>query len=162
MKQVFGRMTKMTLLASLLLATVFMFSSCSKEDDSGISLTYSLSGSATASQTGNSGNTSSGSGNFTGTYDATTKVMTYTTTWSNLTGAPTSGGLFLGALGQAGTSIYVWSLGSGLSSSGSFSASTTLSAQQEAQLLAGNAFYLLNTAAYASGEIRGQISASAQ
>jgi hypothetical protein len=162
MKQVFGRMTKMTLLASLLLATVFMFSSCSKEDDSGISLTYSLSGSATASQTGNSGNTSSGSSNFTGTYDATTKVMTYTTTWTNLSGAPTSGGLFLGAVGQAGTSIYVWSLGSGLSTSGSFSASSTLNAEQEAQLLAGNAFYLLSTAAYASGEVRGQISASAQ
>jgi hypothetical protein len=162
MKQVFGRLTKMTLLASLLLATVFMFSSCSKEDDSGISLTYALSGTATASQTGNSGNTSSGTSNFTGTYDAGTKVMTYTSTWSNLTGAPVSGGLFLGAVGQAGTSIYVWSLGSGLSTSGSFSASTTLNAEQEAQLLAGNAFYLLSTAAYASGEVRGQISASAQ
>jgi hypothetical protein len=162
MKQVFGRMSKMTLLASLLLATVVLFSSCTKEDDSGISLTYSLSGSATASQTGNSSNTSSGSGNFTGTYDASTKVMTYTTTWTNLSGAPLSGGLFLGAVGQAGTSVSAWSLGSGLTTSGSFSGSTTLNAQQEAQLLAGNAYYLFNTAAYASGEVRGQISASAQ
>lgn len=162
MQQVFGRLTRVTLMASLLLATVFMFSSCSKEDDSGISLTYSLSGTATANQTGNSGNTSSGSGNFTGTYDATTNVMTYTTTWTNLSGAPLSGGLFLGTVGQAGTSVSAWSLGSGLSASGSFSGSTTLNADQEAQLLAGNAYYLFNTAAYASGEVRGQISASAQ
>lgn len=163
MKQVFSQFTKSTLFASLALVTVFLFSNCSKEQ-AGISasLTYSLSGSATGSQAVPASSNSNGSGNFSGTYNASTKVMNYTTTWTNLTGAPLTGGLYTGAAGQVGTSISLWTLGSGLSTSGSFSGSTTLNADQEAQLLAGKTYYILGTAANTSGEIRGQISASAQ
>jgi hypothetical protein len=162
MKQVFSKLTKSALFASILLATVFSFSNCTKEDAGlSVALSYTLSGNASSGQSvpASSGN---GSGTFTGTYNASTKVMSYTTTWSNLTGAPLSGGLYTGAAGQVGTSISVWSLGSGLSTSGSFSSSTTLNASQEAELLAGRAYYILTTAANASGEIRGQITASAQ
>jgi|GEM_PF-618345 hypothetical protein len=161
MKQVINQVTRGSFFASLLVATVLLFSSCSKEDVglSG-SLTYSLSGNASSSQATPS-NSSNGSGTFSGTYDASTKIMTYTTTWTNLTGAPLAGGLYSGATGEAGASITAWSLGSGLNASGSFSSSTTLNAQQEASLLAGRTFYILSTAANASGEIRGQITATA-
>jgi hypothetical protein len=163
MKQVFRQVTRSTLFASLLLATVFLFSNCSKDDgDAGISLTYSLSGNASASQAVPASN-SNGSGTFTGTYDARTKVMTYTSTWSNLSGAPTAAGLYSGTSGQVGTSITAWSVsGSGTGISGSVSGTTTLNAEQEANLLAGKMYYLFSTTAYVSGEIRGQISASAQ
>jgi hypothetical protein len=153
---------KSAFFSSIVLATVLAFSSCTKSDV-GItaSLQYSLSGNATGSQATPASSNPNGSGTFTGTYDATTKVMSYTSTWSNLTGAPLSGGLYAGAAGQVGTSITLWSLGSGLSTSGSFSSSTTLNADQEAKLLSGQTYYVLGTAANASGEIRGQITASA-
>ncbi len=162
MKQVFSQFKRNVLFASLLLATVFMFSNCSK-DEAGLSvaLSYSISGNASSGQAVPANN-SNGSGTMTGTYNASTKVMSYTTTWTNLTGAPVSGGLYTGLAGQVGTSIAVWSLGSGLSTSGSFSGSTTLNSAQEAELLAGRAYYILSTTANASGEIRGQITAKAQ
>jgi hypothetical protein len=94
--------SKVAVLASVLFATIFTFSSCSKEEAGlSVALNYSLSGSASSSQAVPR-NSSSGSGNFTGTYNASTKVMTYTTTWTNLTGAPLSGGLYAGAAGQTG------------------------------------------------------------
>jgi len=163
MKQLFSSLTKGTLFTTFALATALLFSSCSKDSGYvGVSLTYSLSGSASGSQAVPASSNSNGSGNFTGTYNSSTKVMSYTTTWTNLSGAPLSGGLYTGAVGQIGTSISAWSLGSGLTASGSFSGSTTLNADQEAQLIAGKTYYILSTAANVSGEIRGQISASAQ
>ncbi|NCI45834.1 CHRD domain-containing protein [Sediminibacterium soli] len=163
MKQVIGQITKSTLFAALLAATVFLFSNCSKDDASaGISLSYSLSGNASASQTVPANN-SNGSGTFSGTYDARTKVMTYTSTWTNLSGAPLTAGLFSGASGQVGASITAWSVsGSGQGISGSISATTTLNAEQEANLLAGKMYYMFTTAARSSGEIRGQVTATAQ
>jgi hypothetical protein len=161
MKRMF-RLSKAAVLASVLFATIFTFSSCTKEDAGlSVALSYSLSGNASSSQAVPR-NSSSGSGSFTGTYNASTKVMTYTTTWTNLTGAPLTGGLYTGTAGQVGTSIAVWNLGNGLTTSGSFSSSTTLNASQETELLAGRAYYILTTALNTSGEIRGQISATAQ
>lgn len=153
---------KSAILSLFVMVMVLIFSSCTKtEVGISASLQYSLSGNATGSQATPASSNSNGSGTFTGTYDATTKVMSYTSTWTNLTGAPLSGGLYAGATGQVGTSITFWSLGSGLNTSGSFSSSTTLNSDQEAKLLSGQTYYVLGTAANASGEIRGQITATA-
>lgn len=163
MKQLLNQVKTSTLLSSLALATVLIFASCTKSDEGlNASVMYSLSGSANGSQAVPASSNSNGSGNLSGTYSKSTRVMTYTTTWTNLTGAPLTGGLYTGVAGQIGISISAWSLGSGLSTSGSFSSSTTLNADQEAQLLAGKCYYILGTAANASGEIRGQVSASVQ
>ena len=163
MKQLLSQCKKTALLSTLGLITVLVFASCTKSDVGlSASVMFSLSGNASGSQAVPASSNSNGSGSFTGTYNKTTKVMSYTSTWSNLTGAPLSGGLYTGASGQVGTSISVWSLGSGLSTSGSFSGSTTLNADQEAKLLAGQTYYVLGTAANVSGEIRGQVSATAQ
>ncbi len=162
MKRLFNNLSKTSLFVSFAIATALVFTSCSK--DSGYvsaSVSYSLSGNASGSQATPASSNQNGSGTMTGNYNSSTKVMTYTATWANLTGAPTNGGLYTGAIGQIGAVISIWSLGSGLSASGSFSSSTTLNADQEAQLLAGKCYYVLGTAANASGEIRGQISASA-
>lgn len=161
MKQLFSSLTKNSLFASLALASVLFFTSCTKDDGYvAASISYSLSGNASGSQSVPASSNQNGSGTMSGTYNSSTRVMSYTTTWSNLTGAPISGGLYTGAAGTIGTSISAWSLGSGLSTSGSFSGSTTLNADQEAKLLAGQAYYILATTANASGEIRGQITAS--
>jgi hypothetical protein len=163
MKQLFSSLTKNSLFASLIVASALFFTSCSKDDGYvATSINYSISGNATGSQSVPASSNQNGSGSMTGTYNSSTRIMSYTTSWSNLTGAPVSGGLYTGVAGQLGTSISAWSLGSGLSTSGSFSGTTTLNADQEAKLLAGQAYYILSTTANASGEIRGQITASAQ
>lgn len=160
MKQSIG--SKALVMFTFLIASSLLVTSCTKSDI-GITadITYNLSGNANGSQA-TPANNSNGSGNMSGTYRTQTKVMTYTSTWSNLSGAPVTGGLFIGAIGQVGTSITTWTLGTNLSASGSVSVTTTLNAEQEAQLLAGKCYYLLSTSAYASGEVRGQITASKQ
>ena len=163
MKRLLNQISKGATFAFFALATALLFSSCTKSDV-GLSaaITYSLSGNASGGQAVPASSNSNGSGTMSGTYNAGTKVISYTTTWANLTGAPISGGLFVGVVGQVGTSVTAWSLGSGLTASGSFSTSTTLNADQEAQLLAGKCYYIMGTTANVSGEIRGQITAKAQ
>ncbi|MES2003389.1 MAG: CHRD domain-containing protein [Bacteroidota bacterium] len=145
-----------------LIAGCLLFSSCTKSDvNVTADVAYTISGTANGSQATPSNN-SGGSGNMSGTYYTQTKLMTYTATWANLTGAPVNGGLYIGAIGQAGSSFAAWTLGNNLSASGSVMLTATLNADQEAQLLAGKCYYLLSTTTYASGEVRGQITATKQ
>jgi hypothetical protein len=165
MKHVFNQIKKITLMASLVLAVTFAFTSCSKDSsgyNASVTATFTLSGNANSSQVrpAPSNNNTNGSGTFSGRYNQSTRVMTYTTTWANLTSAPIAAGLYSGASGVVGTNISTWSLGTGLTGSGSFSSSTTLTADQETQLLAGQFYYLMSTSTNVSGEIRGQISAT--
>lgn len=146
-----------------LLLFIFGFTACTKDNDSVVaSLKYTLNGSGTGSQVVPASNNRNGAGTFSGTYNAGNKVMNYTSTWTNLTGTPLSGGIYSGAAGQVGTNMTLWSLTSGLSMSGSYSGTATLSGEQESQLLTGKTYYVVGTAANVLGEIRGQISASAQ
>lgn len=150
------------MVASLVLGSVFIFSSCDKSNDNDNAKMYNVSGNASGSQmvpsvTGN------GSATINGTYNSNTRVLTYTSNWTNLTGAPTSAGFYSGASGTVGTQIGTnWSLGTGLSGSGTTSSSVTLTADQAAQLLAGNMYYTYGTVANSTGEVRGQLSATAQ
>jgi hypothetical protein len=163
MKQLLSVFTKSGFFATFAVASALFFTSCTKEDAAvSTSINFSLSSTASGSQAVPASSNANGVGTLNGTYNSSTKVMTYTTAWTNLTGAPISGGLFAGAVGQVGTSISAWTLGTGLTTTGSFSATTTLNAEQEAQLLAGKAYFILGTTANVSGEIRGQITASAQ
>ena len=161
MKKYLSQTKKGLLMACMALASTFILFSCTKGDVA-VSVMYSLSGNASGSQAVPASSNNNGSGTITGNYNSSTKVMTYTSTWTNLTSAPIAGGLYTGAVGSVGASITAWSLGSGASASGSFSGSVTLNADQEAQLLAGKCYYLLSTTANVSGEIRGQITASAK
>src|SRR4051812_23136871 len=87
-------------------------SSCNKDDDNTTtSANYTLSGNGSGTQMVPSVS-GSGSSTFTGTYNPNTRVMTYTTTWSGLSGAPTSGGFYSGSTGIAGTSVGTpWTMG---------------------------------------------------
>jgi len=150
------------MVASLVLSSAFMFSSCDKNDDNDNAKMYTVSGNASGSQMVPSV-TGTGSATINGTYNSNTRVLTYTSNWTNLTGAPTSAGFYSGASGTVGTQIGTnWSLGTGLSGSGTVSSSATLTTEQAAQLLAGTLYYTYNTVANPSGEVRGQISATAQ
>ena len=149
------------LVAAFVFVSAFVFTACDKDDDvDNNNGNYTISSNASGSQMvpAVSGN---GTGSMTGSYDPNTRMLTYTTNWSNLSGAPTSGGFYNGASGTAGTAVgSPWTMGSGLTANGTYSGSMTLTEDQASQLTGGNWYYSLGTAANSGGEIRGQLSAT--
>lgn len=142
------------------LFAMMLFTSCKKDKNDEDNRVYTLSGDASGSQVV-PGVTGDGTGTFTGTYNPQTRQMTYTTTWSNLSGAPTSGGLYSGAKGAAGTAVGdPWTMGADWTGTGTYSGTTTLTQEQANSLTSGNMYYSMGTAANTGGEIRGQISAT--
>lgn len=163
MKNVFGMSTKFLAIASFVVFSAFAVS-CKKDktNNNPNSGMYTISGSANGTQMvpSVSGN---GAATMSGTYNANTGVMTYTTNWTGLSGAPTSGGFYSGASGTNGTAMgSSWNMGTGLSSTGMYSGQMTLTADQATQLKNGNWYYTLGTANNANGEVRGQITATPQ
>jgi hypothetical protein len=163
MKTSVSLLRRLLFISSMLLATGILFSACDKDnDDDNNNANYTISGNASGSQmvpavTGN------GTGTISGNYNPNTRVLTYTTNWSNLSGAPTSGGFFTGASGSAGTAVgSSWTMGSGLTGTGTYSGTMTLTDAQATQLTGGNWYYSLGTANNTGGEIRGQITATRQ
>lgn len=136
---------------------------CNKDDDNMKNTTmYTVSGTSNGAQVVPSV-TGNGTGSITGTYDANTNVLTYTSTWTNLSGAPTSAGFYAGASSANGTLVGSnWTLGSGLTGSGTFSSTMTLTDAQETQLLNNGWYYAYGTTTNPNGEIRGQITTTLQ
>ena len=161
MKKVFGVSKEFFPVVSAIIVSAMLLASCKKDDNNNKNpSSYTISGNASGSQMvpAVSGN---GTATMTGTYNPSTRVLTYNTNWTGLSGAPTSGGFYSGASGSNGTLVgSSWSLGSGLSSAGTFSGQTTLTADQATQLTSGNWYYTLGTASNANGEVRGQITAT--
>jgi hypothetical protein len=159
-----GTLARMMMISSMVLCSVFVLSSCDKDDDNNNNNTtmYTVNGNASGTQMVPSV-TGTGSATITGTYDRNTRVMTYTSNWTNLTGAPTSASFYSGASGVAGATVgSPWTLGTGLTGTGSFSGSTTLTADQETQLLNNGWYYTYSTVTNPGGEVRGQITTTLQ
>lgn len=161
MKKVFGVSKRFLLITSTIVLSALILSGCDKDDDdNNKTTTYTISGNANGNQmvppvTGN------GTATITGTYNADTRVLTYTTNWTGLSGAPTSAGFYSGASGANGTLVGSnWNLGTGLDSAGTFSGQTTLTNDEANQLINGGWYYSLGTATNANGEVRGQITAT--
>jgi CHRD domain len=146
---------------SVALVVSTLFVSCDKEDDADMNdQTYNTTGNANGSQMSPS-NTSTGTGTLTGTYNARTNVWQYNISWTNLS---TTAGL-VQVYGPAGTGVNA-ALLFPLSittpgASGSASGSITLTDVQETALLANNTYYTVSSTTYPSGEIRGQVTATA-
>jgi hypothetical protein len=145
--------------AALVVSTLFV--SCDKNDDDNMKdQTYTTSGNASGSQM-NPSNTSTSTGTLTGTYNATTNLWQYNISWSNLS---TAAGLVQvygpAAVGVNGSLLFSLAITTpGIS--GAASGSITLTDTQEAALLANNTYYTISSTTYPSGEIRGQITATA-
>lgn len=153
---------RMVVLTTLCLSTLLVFTGCGKEDDGADhnQANYTISGNASGAQM-MPAVSGSGSGTITGTYNPNTRELIYTTNWTNLSGAPISGGFYTGASGAAGTAVGTpWTLASGLTGTGTHAGTMTLTSEQANQLTGGNWYYMLGTAANSGGEIRGQISAT--
>lgn len=155
-----GRLKNMMIITSVALCTLFAFSSCDKDDDDdNNAASFAVSGNASGTQVVPSV-AGGGSGTITGTYNPNNRMLTYTSTWAGLTGAPSSAGFYTGASGANGTTVGTpWSLGAGLTGTGTFSGSMTLTEAEAVQLTSGGWYYTYATTANPSGEVRGQITA---
>jgi hypothetical protein len=108
-----------------------------------------------------------GTGTMTGTYDDVTNFLTWTGSFSGLTGT-TSDAHFHGpaavGVGPAAVQVPMTAAGGGDVfplgvTSGSFSGSATLTATQETMLLAGLMYVNIHSSFRPGGEIRGQVAA---
>jgi len=150
--------------SSLVFLSAFAFTSCDKKDDdkNNSNAMFAISGNASSSQVVPSV-TGSGTATIAGTYNSGNGQMITTTNWTNLSGAPITGGFYMGAAGVNGALIGdLWSLGTGLTATGTFSDTTTLTSEQATALKSGNLYYSLATAANPNGEVRGQLTATPQ
>jgi CHRD domain len=101
-------------------------------------------------------NTSAGSGTLEASFDKQTSMLTWTVTYSGLTG-PVKAGHFHGpALAGANSGV---ALGFTGSMDSPIKGSATLTPAQAADVMAGKWYVNLHTAAFAGGEIRGQLAA---
>ena len=134
--------------------------SCDKDDDADNNAPYNISGDASGSQvvpavTGN------GTGTISGTYNPQTRVLNYSSNWNGLSGAPTTGGFYIGARGASGTVVGTpWTIGANSTGTGSTSGTMTLTEDQAKSFLDGGWYYTYGTTANPSGEVRGQIAAA--
>lgn len=149
---------------SIIALGAISFTSCDKKSDDkkNSSSMFAINGSASSSQVVppvSGGGTAS----ITGTYNSGNGQLITTTNWSNLSGVPTTGGFYQGAAGVNGSLIGdLWSLGTALTTSGTFSDTTTLTSEQATELKNGNVYFSLATAANPNGEVRGQLTATPQ
>jgi len=145
--------------AAFVVSTLFV--SCDKDDDDNMNdQTYSTTGNASGSQM-NPSNASTSTGTLTGTYNARTNLWQYNISWSNLS---TTAGLVQiygpAAIGVNGSLLFSLAITTpGVS--GASSGTITLTDAQEAALLANNTYYTISSITYPSGEIRGQVTATA-
>ena len=98
--------------------------------------------------------TSDGKGTFDGTLDTSTKVLTYTVTYSDLTGPATMAHIHGPAAPGANAGVLVPFSSPGTSP---IKGTATLTDAQEQDLMDGKTYANVHTAANPGGEIRGQI-----
>jgi hypothetical protein len=145
-------------LVVLFAATIWV--GCDKDDDNETTNTYKISGTANGSQEVPAVSTP-GAGTVSGTYNKQTKMLDYTVTWSNVSDTPTMmhfhGPADPGA--NAGVMIPITDFTQDIS--GSKPGMATLTPAQDSALLAGKMYYNLHTPLHPGGEIRAQITATA-
>lgn len=99
-------------------------------------------------------NASKGTASLTATYDTTTKKLSWTVTYANLSGPPFAAH-FHGPAGPGTEAPVEVPVTIGPSP---LQGSATLTPAQEKDLLDGNVYFNIHTQAYPKGEVRGQVS----
>lgn len=156
-----SRKTFFTLLATSLV-TCSVLIACNKDDDiDDNDNTYAISGSASGSKEIPS-NTTTGSATLSGTYNARTNSLMYTINWTGLTGNLAAAHFHGPALEtESAGPIQDIIIGTN-GTSGSVSATVTVTDAFESALLTGKIYYNLHTALYPNGEVRSQVTTSPQ
>ncbi len=101
--------------------------------------------------------TTSGSGTAQLTFDAGTRKLTWSITYSGLSGAATMAHIHGPAAEGKNAGVEVWLSKKGTMASSPITGSATLTAAQAKQLMAGEMYVNVHTKDHPTGEIRGQI-----
>lgn len=150
-------------LAAIAGASSLLMISCEKDDDDdnpNQDRTYTVTGNASGSQVVPVVSTSA-SATLVGTYVSAINTLNYTITWTGLTGAATA--IHLHGPASAGVEagvIHTLNLSSN-GVSGASNGTLILADSTEAHLLSGKLYYNIHTAVNPDGEIRGQVTATA-
>jgi hypothetical protein len=99
----------------------------------------------------------SGSGTADLTYDPTTRVLTWSITYSGLSGPATMAHIHGPAPTGKNAGVEVWLSKRGSEATSPITGQATLTAAQAKQLMAGDTYINVHTQAHPAGEIRGQI-----
>lgn len=152
-------------IAALCIGASLFFTACNKNDDNNDNpaTTYNVSGNGSGTQVSPSVTTTATS-TLTGTYNKNTKAFQYNVSWTGL--AATASAVHFYGPADVGANATGAAQFDGVITTpginGSASGSTTLTAAQETDLLNGKWYYTVTNATYLAGEIRGQITATAQ
>ncbi|UKJ09219.1 CHRD domain-containing protein [Solitalea lacus] len=150
---------KMLVLLGMALAfTLPLTTSCSEDDSNPIINTsmFDVSGVLNA-QSEVPPVISVATGSLSGTYDGDINLLTYSITWSNLTGAASAMHFHGPAAPGVSASPTLTIQGFPAAAAGSYSSQATLTEDQERQLLDGNWYLNIHTPTNPNGEIRGQV-----
>ena len=138
------------------LATLTLATACKKKtDDTPAPAMMQLSGDLNATSAIPT-NPSPATGTVTGTYDPTSKVLSYTLTFSGLTGPPTIAHFHYGDPKHKG-SIFISFANLPTSTSGTITGTTTLTAAQPDSFKLGHVYANIHTDLYKAGEIRANV-----
>lgn len=102
-------------------------------------------------------NQSAGTGSVTATFDPATKELTWSGTYSGLSGAPTAAHIHGPAEVGKNAGVAIWLSEKGKPFDSPFKGSATLTEAQASDLAAGLWYVNIHTAANPSGELRGQL-----
>jgi hypothetical protein len=105
-------------------------------------------------------NTTSGTGTVTASYDASTKTLTWSGSYSGTTGSVTAAHFHGPADPGKNAGVAIWISTKGAPFASPFKGQATLTDAQAADLLAGQWYVNLHTAANPGGELRGQLTKS--
>jgi hypothetical protein len=160
----FSPKTLLALIGSAVFAGSILVA-CTKENTmsngNGTATSYSTRGDASGSKM-NPPVTTSATATHMGSYNTTTNVWQYNVTWTGLSGVATvvevHGPASATVNGNLLFTLEIMAPGV----SGSAFGNAVLTEQQEAYLIANNTYYTVVTASHPTGEIRGNIVASAQ
>ncbi|CAN5907671.1 CHRD domain-containing protein [soil metagenome] len=140
-------------LSALFISLLLLSASCEKEDPAPSPEEMFSNIAITGAQEAPNPVTTNASGTFNGTFNKNTKILTYTISYSGIT--PTAMHFHKGAPGTAPASNVVLPITTAPSP---ISSSTpALTAEQEADLVAGNWYVNIHSQANPGGEIRGQL-----
>ena len=153
--------TFFVLLATTLI-TGTVLTSCDNDDDiDNTNQMYTLSGNASGSQEIPT-NAATGTATLTGSYNKSTNSLNYTINWTGLSNIVTAAH-FHGPASATETANPMVDITIGTNGlSGSTTATLTVTDAFETALLDGKVYYNLHTPLYPNGEVRSQVTASAQ
>ncbi|MFZ1262721.1 MAG: CHRD domain-containing protein [Chitinophagaceae bacterium] len=162
------KLIKLTVLASLLFSSMTLFISCEPDAEQKRISDFEKKGIILTGAQETPANASTALGTMDVFYTRDTRVLTYSVTWSGLTGPVTA--MHIHGLATAGFAAPVFqniitSSGGIVTPGAAYGATSKISASlfidgvtiKEQDLLNGNFYMNIHTAAYSGGEIRGQI-----